>query len=234
MDKNKELDSALLYTLFIECTRLEELEIVDFRLYAFPVITQKNDNIKKLILKNNDITQMPESIGQLVALEELSITNPIEDLPISFRNMKALKYLEIKNAEFTSFPTLIFELHKLEKLILNFYSSHSNITNLPDQFDRLKYLQEFTFDYATIASLPKSFTTLSKLFNVSLTNNKFNTFPPELHELPSLRYVSLIGNLLDWKLFYPSIKKIKWGRLLAIYDTNLKSEQYKTVEQTLK
>ena len=82
----------------------------------------------------NRLEVLPESIGQLGALECLCIrNNPLTTLPESFGNLHALRRLNLSNNRLTSLPESIGALYALEQL----WIFKNQLTALPVSFGEL-------------------------------------------------------------------------------------------------
>ena len=86
-----------------------------------------NDHITKLYLKEYLLPILPDSIGDLTFLEELSLKgNWLEKLPESFGKLRNLKNLYIYNNHLAQLPEDIGDLKNLEALDLR----HNKLTKL--------------------------------------------------------------------------------------------------------
>jgi Leucine-rich repeat (LRR) protein len=124
---------------------LEKLEISNMRLTAFP---KGVTDLKKLKVLNvgehnisldfycngpvyfktqNKITEIPESISNLTALEELDISyNPISAFPSSFAKLTKLNYLHIDGTSLTELPACITNPKNGTKFILVYLKGKYN------------------------------------------------------------------------------------------------------------
>jgi len=98
--------------------------------------------VEKLYLQDNNLTQLPESIGNLSKLQMLILTsNPLEYLPDNIGKLSNLLYLSVANTNLTSLPETLSKLSKLEVLDL----SNTHITSekhLPKNFTNLHNLKQ--------------------------------------------------------------------------------------------
>ncbi len=95
----------------------EQLEVIGFKACQLQSCTEHvfPAKLRWLILTDNKLQGLPESIGQLKALEKLSLTgNQLSNLPESMQNCQALEFLRISANQFTQAPPKwIFQLPKL-------------------------------------------------------------------------------------------------------------------------
>jgi len=77
-------------------------------------------NNKLLDLNNNQLTQLPNEIGNLVSLEGLYLySNQLTQLPAEIGNLVSLERLNLHNNELTQLPTEIGNLVALKWLYLS-------------------------------------------------------------------------------------------------------------------
>jgi Leucine-rich repeat (LRR) protein len=78
-------------------------------------------NIKKMILSETDISELPESISQLQQLEKIYLTKcyAITEFPIHITKLKSLKILDMSFTNIVKVPDEIGNLLNLENLYLN-------------------------------------------------------------------------------------------------------------------
>jgi len=234
MVPGKSLDNAILQKIVSEATQLEILEISNYTIENFPEVKNENHKLKKLILLQNSLTEVPPSISNFVALENFNSSNPLKELPETFSQLKNLKELVLNYTEFSGFPKAVFGLNKLIVLhISGNPKGHAKITELPDLFQQLPQLKEFGVTEASLSVLPKSFSALKKLEKASFSSNNFDEFPEVLAVNSSLEYVPFTDNPLNWDKFKASVKKIKWRGLFFLNETGLTKKQYEEIQQIL-
>ena len=231
---DKSLEATILKRILNEAISLESLEISNFKIESFPEITSSNKSLKELSLSRNNLQTLPASVSNLTALEKFQSSNPLTELPESFAQLKNLKELGLDNNEFSEFPTVVFSLNKLTVLhVSGPYKGSAKIKVLPDQFQQLPNLKEFGVSNASLSALPPSISTLKKLETASFAYNQFTSFPEVLATNINLSYVPFSGNPLQWELFLPSIKKIKWRGLFFLNETNFTKKQYQEIQKIL-
>ncbi len=98
------------------------------------------ENLKVLVIENNDIPIIPESIGKLTSLRNLKLSNnQITKLPDSIGNLKQLNCLDLSFNRLVSLPSSLEKLYELE--ILNL--SGNDLTTLPSLFKNLPKIKYF-------------------------------------------------------------------------------------------
>jgi hypothetical protein len=128
-----------------------------------------------LYLKNNNLTSLPESFGNLKIGGNLWLNdNNLTSLPESFGNLKIGFSLWLHYNNLASLPESFGNLKIGGYLCLN----NNNLASLPESFGNLKIGDNLLLDYNKLESLPESFGNLKIGGNLlCLDNNKLKFFP---------------------------------------------------------
>ncbi len=182
----------------IEDGEITELGLISCVISEIPKDISKLISLKKLIIRDQNLSIVPESIGQLKNLESLSIcgflhSNKLESLPESFGSLSSLKELILENNRLNSLPESIGGLKNLEKL--NLYGN--NLNTLPKGIGKLKKLKSLYLALNRIKSLPNTMKNLLNLKEVSLHQNAMKEVPIALTELKKLEDLDLSMNSID-------------------------------------
>jgi len=159
----------------------------------FPRDIDKLKELAFLNLNDNNLEEIPESIGILINLKELSISNSILldslkydtvmpnnrgnkiiEIPNSISNLINLEVLDIGGNQIKSLPENIGNLISLKKL----YIWDNKIERLPKSIGRLINLEELDISWNNIEKLP---TSIGNLINLTYLDIKFN----RIEELPN-------------------------------------------------
>jgi len=110
-------------------------------------------SVVELNLYNDDIRELPESIGTLNSLEVLILpNNKITKLPESFRKLTSLKKVDLSWNDVTNVPEWISSLSSLEELNLR----GNQLESLPDTISSLPSLKILTITQnKNIIQIPK-------------------------------------------------------------------------------
>jgi leucine-rich repeat protein SHOC2 len=135
-------------------------------------------NLSKLVLNNNQLTSLPESISNLTNLSELVLNNNLTSLPESIGNLTNLSELVLNNNQLTSLPESIGNLTNLSELVLN----NNQLTSLPESIGNLRNLRELVLNDNQLTSLPESLGNLY-LSKLILNNNQLTSLPESLGNL---------------------------------------------------
>jgi internalin A len=155
-------------------------------------------NLKKLILKSGELSELPEHIGNLMNLEELNIQG-------SFNSYS-----------FKKLPKSIVKLKNLR--ILNI-SWKNNLEELPKDIFTLNNLEEFYAVTCNIKEFPKNITNAGKLKKIALSGNGISFIPSSIEKMKSLEALHLNGNPLE--SFPQSIMYLNNLKLLVLDNCNL-------------
>ena len=128
------------------------------------LVAQKYPNLKSLILSDNAIEVLPDSIGRF----------------------KKLQNLDLRNNKIKEFPQSIGQLSNLASLSLG----DNNLKSLPDSITRLHSLEHLGVEHNDLRALPQSIGQLKKLWQLNLRDNKnLTSLPDSIYELPVLQYI---------------------------------------------
>jgi len=147
--------------------------------------------LKEMSLFANPIKTLPDSIGDLESLENLYLAdNEIESIPESIGNLKNLRILNFGRNRITEIPSSIGNMTNIEQL----YLDNNKIKVIPDSIGNLKKLDRVSFTRNEIESIPDSIGNLENLINLSFSYNKIQTVPDTIGNLKSLKYLFLNNN----------------------------------------
>ena len=215
------------------------------------------DNIprdtKILLLHNKNITEIPDSIGQLTNLESFMISdnkinkispeigkltklrglnlgnNELTEIPSEIGNLTNLEELFLNKNKLTSLPPEIGKLSKLELLILN----DNEFTELPPEVTNLTNLEELYLKTNNLKTLPTGMDKLVNLKELYVNNNpQLETLPVELTKLPKLKTVISIGNNYEWlddaivKKFRKNLEKIPGPIPNQYWNTKMNTQEF--------
>ena len=178
-----------------------------------------NDKKTILDLHNNNLTEIPSYISEMIYLQKLDLSrNKITKIPQGFfKDLDHLKLLDLsQNINLTTLPDgyLFGGTKSLERLYLNFIKiteikpetfenlpklkilslSYSNIVEINSKsFYKLPLLEELILEGNNITEIkPQTFTNLPKLKILNLSHNEnLTTLSPEAFNLPELEKLNL-------------------------------------------
>ncbi len=167
-------------------------------------------NLRELDLSNNRLVSVPESLGSLIKLQELYLyRNQLASVPETLGNLIKLQVLCLHTNQLASVPVTLGNLVNLRKLSL----SENQLTSVPKTLGHLVNLQELSLFSNQLALLPESLGNLKKLESLFLSKNRLAFVPDSLIDLfegGTLREVYLHQNRIGIppEILGPSIEDI--------------------------
>lgn len=141
------------------------------------------ETLRTLDLSANNISLLPDSMGELKHLERLQLGSTISELERrAFQNGNWLRTL----------PSTFGWIVNLKKLHLD----ENQLVELPENFGSLVNLEWVDFGQNRLESLPESFCSLSKLWFLQLSQNYLKVLPEDFGNLTNLIELRLSFNYL--------------------------------------
>ncbi len=154
----------------------------------------------ELDLSSMQLTELPDSIGQLKQLRKLDLghdwqkkeedKNRLTTLHPSLGQLTQLTELNLSSNQLTTLPPSLGQLTQLTELNL----SNNQLTTLPDSLGQLTQLTELNLSNNQLTTLPEWLGQLTQLTNLNLSNNQLTALPEWFKRLTKLQSVSLGGN----------------------------------------
>ncbi len=172
-------------------TRAAELNLSFQDLTALPESVGQLTQLQYLHLTGNQLTTLPESIGRLKLLQRLYLSgNQLTTLPESIGQLKLLQRLDLSGNRLTTLPESIGQLTQLQRL----YISGNQLTTLPESIGELRLLQRLDLSGNQLTTLPESIGQLAKVTYLYLDDNRLTALPKSLKNLGLLAGLYLNGN----------------------------------------
>jgi len=144
-----------------------------------------------LDLSGKGITEIPECIGQLTNLQQLSFAdNQITEIPEFIGHLSNLKKLIIGKNEITEIPGCITQLTNLNFLGLG----ENQITNIPKFIGQLNNLQVLNLWKNKITEISECVGQLNKIYFLNLWKNKITKIPECIGQLVNIQELYLDDN----------------------------------------
>lgn len=177
---------------------ITELDLSDRKLRQLPEQLYAFTNLRVLSLADNDaIGGLGERIGELTALEELSLAGMgLTSLPEAIGRLHELRVLNISGNNLTALPEQLGDLPRLEVL----RAAHLTCP-VPDAVARLGTLRELDLsnlqpgEYDSLVAFPMAATRLPALRSLDLSHVFLETLPDDLLALTALEELDLRGSL---------------------------------------
>ncbi|XP_028172324.1 protein flightless-1-like isoform X3 [Ostrinia furnacalis] len=168
----------------------------DFSDEKFPDAIRYMTGLQWLRLDKTNLTDIPEELGKLMKLENLSLKkNSLEKLFGELTELKCLRSLNVRHNKVKSsgIPAELFRLEELTTLDL----SHNRLKEVPEGLEKAKSLLVLNLSHNMIESIPPTlFVQLTDLLFLDLSNNRLETLPPQTRRLANLQTLILNDNPL--------------------------------------
>ncbi|XP_030449000.1 disease resistance protein RPV1-like [Syzygium oleosum] len=173
---------------------LEFLSMDGSELTTLPDSIGRLEKLKQLSLRDCRLMwKLPDAIEKLTSLENLDLSSTgIDKLPRAIGNMQNLKTLKMDGSFIRKFPQSIGTLKKLEEIHA---SRCRSLAKIPEEIKGLSRLRILVLSHTNIRSLPESISSLSHLQNLDLYGCD------NLHKVPLLP-----SSLAALRLTYDSSK----------------------------
>lgn len=125
-------------------SKLKILHLSRNKITTVPDSLKNLSCLQELVLADNKIKSFSDTFFEfLFKVEELNLAgNQLTHLPESIGNLSQLKQLNLLNNQLTHLPESFCHLCQLQELVL----SHNQLTRLPQSFKRLSSLQQLLLD----------------------------------------------------------------------------------------
>ncbi|MDP1714124.1 MAG: ADP-ribosylation factor-like protein [Anaerolineales bacterium] len=161
----------------------------------------RRSNATELYLNSMELTELPETIGQLIHLQSLDLfDNQLTALPESLGNLTQLEMLRLKINQLTTLPASFVTLQNLRKLVLGDGQGGNPLNQLPLCVRELKKLSSLWVIDCNLKSLPDWIAKLSDLQYLYLSGNHLTDLPSSILQLKHLDTLNLIDNPLNPEL----------------------------------
>ena len=158
-------------------------------------------NLKEFSIGMNcQIHSIPSWIGDLTSLEILHIdlsNSPCSTLPDTIGQLVNLQEFTLSSEKVAFLPDTMGNLSKLHTLKLDCNHCSPQLLQLPDSFARLSNLRIFEWVCAEYAILGDWIGGLTNLSELSLQNNGITRLPDTFGNLTNLRCLNLVDNNLS-------------------------------------
>ncbi|MEM6516987.1 MAG: leucine-rich repeat domain-containing protein, partial [Bacteroidota bacterium] len=179
----------------------------------------KNTSIQKLRFFNNSKSNYPENLGSLKNIKSLWISgDSITNLPKSIIELKALNELTINECpkvEFYHLFETLSDMNNLKELDL----SENLMNKVPDNIGKLKQLKELWLDDNNLTEVTQGIKSLPNLEYLRLFSNEINSLDFRLNDLPSLKNIDLCYN--PFELFPIELSQLKNLERITMWYTDV-------------
>jgi Leucine-rich repeat (LRR) protein len=205
-------------------SRLHRLNFDQYQqLTSLPESIGQLTQLKSLNISKKQLTSLPESIGQLKQLLVIELTgNQLRSLPESIGQLRQLRCFDLTKNQLTSLPESIGHLTQLQSL----YLSNNRLGSLPESISQLWQLAWIELSANQLRSLPLSIGKLSQLIRIDASRNQLTGLPQSFWKLKRLETINLSENQLT------SLPE-SIGQLTNLEALNLSKNQLKSLPQSV-
>ncbi|KAA3656070.1 MAG: GTPase, partial [Chloroflexi bacterium] len=151
-------------------------------------------NLQTLDLSSNNLSELPEWLGQLTNLQTLDLSNNnLFKLPEWLGQLTNLQTLTLRSTYLSELPEGLGQLTNLQTLTL----SSNNLFKLPDGLGQLTNLQTLDLSNNNLFKLPKWLGQLTNLQTLDLRSTYLSELPEGLEQLTNLQTLDLRSNNLS-------------------------------------
>ena len=159
-----------------------ELNLCNLKITSFPD-PEPLAHVQQLILRNNNISQLPASVGVLKNIQLLDLSkNKLKTIPSEIGSCTKLQRLYLGNNVLKELPNSLGLLTQLTKLVLN----NNKLRSLPESMYKMRALVHLDASNNKLKTIPwQLYLFIDQLKEINLTNNSFklnNTNPETLKE----------------------------------------------------
>ena len=136
----------------------------------------RRENATTLSLTGMNLTELPESLGQLQNLQRLGLdNNQLRSVPESLGQLQNLQTLFLYHNQLSSVPESLGQLQNLQTLSLN----DNQLRSVPESLGQLQNLQRLSLSHNQLSSVPES---LGQLQNLQTLSLDYNPLPDAMRE----------------------------------------------------
>ncbi|MCA9920891.1 MAG: leucine-rich repeat domain-containing protein, partial [Anaerolineales bacterium] len=192
--------------------------------------------------KPPQLTELPDTIGQLSQLRSLSLNdNKLMTVPDTIGQLAQLQILNLRNNKLMAVPDAISQLTQLWTLYLNsnqltvvpetigqltwlqwLYLFDNQLTAIPDTIGELTWLQELDLANNQLTAIPDTIGQLIMLQSLNLSYNRLTVVPDTIGQLTRLHSLDLEGNEL-------TVVPNTIGQFIQLQSLNLSYNQLTTI-----
>ncbi|KAL3897993.1 MAG: hypothetical protein SGCHY_003044 [Lobulomycetales sp.] len=166
------------------------------QLTTFPTMILKLP-LTFLVLAFNQITELPEAIGDLSSLTQLHMDYcQISTIPQSIGKLSQLTHLRLLHNQITTLPETVGNLRKLVHLFLN----ENQLTNISESIGNLSSLEWLDVSGNQLTAIPKAIGKLTSLSRLELDHNLFTEIPDSMADLSMLQALLLNNNKIEGRI----------------------------------
>jgi len=182
----------------------KDIEVLNLscRIIEIPKEIGNLQQLRILVLSDNQLAEIPKEIGNLQQLRVLYLNdNQLTEIPKEIGNLQQLRVLNLSCNELIHIPKEIENLQQLQTLDL----SSNQLTEIPKEIGNLQKLRSLYLNNNRLAEIPKEISNLQQLQRFNLSNNQLTNIPIWIMYLPRLCTLYINGNPVE--NLHPAIRR---------------------------
>nr|XP_045017099.1 E3 ubiquitin-protein ligase LRSAM1 isoform X2 [Jaculus jaculus] len=187
--------------------------------------------IKVLDLHDNQLTALPDDIGQLTALQVLNVEkNQLTHLPRSIGNLAQLQTLSVKDNKLKELPDMLGELRSLRTLDI----SENEIQRLPQMLAHVRTLETLSLDASSMVYPPREVCSAgtAAVQQFLCKESGLEYYPPSQYLLPVLEQdgAENVQDSLDGPTDRFSREEAEWQNRFSDYEKRKEQKMLEKLE----
>ncbi len=175
----------MLITELLSSTILWEVRLSENFLHFLPEALFNLSTLQRLVVKQNLLIQIPDSICKLLQLRYLDLSGTVKCV---------LRYSFVLENQISVVPDSVFQLPNLVTLKL----SCNLLSYIPESIGNALTLKVLQLDHNNLTYLPSTICKLTNLWDLIINDNKLTELPASLGNLTSLKKLHLHNNFLTF------------------------------------
>lgn len=196
--------------------------------HSFEYALENPNKITSISIKEKGLKKIPESIdGRFIKLFQIILDkNQISNIPESIGEIDQLKYIHISNNKLVSLPKSIGNLKNIEL----FYAYSNEIKSLPNTSFNFNKDAIVDLKWNKIEQIPDAFCN-SQFGSLYLTSNPLKELPKNFGNIKGLKELNIANtNIDDLPTSFFSLKNLK---MLDIRGTKLSKNHFNLIKAQL-
>ncbi|KAK4393912.1 Plant intracellular Ras-group-related LRR protein 4 [Sesamum angolense] len=205
---------------------LEKLDLHGNRITELPESIGDLLNLLHLDLRGNQLKSLPRTIARLVCLQELDLSsNGLSVLPETIGSLVSLKKLNVETNDLEEIPHTIGQCASLKEL----HADYNRLKALPEAVGRIGSLEILTVRYNNIRQLPTTMASLSSLRELDVSFNELESVPESLCFATTLVKLNISNNFADLQSLPRSI-----GNLEMLEELDMSNNQIRVLPDSFR
>ena len=200
----------------LKCTNIEEIDLSHNQISEIPDEIGQLKKLRRLYLNDNQIQKLPENVyTQLPDLEVLYLQNNNKNFVLSSNISQLTKLQQLQVSKLQALPETVWQLKQLQTLRI--WNAH--LTQISSNIKNLTRLEVLCLRGNNITQLPPEIFLLKQLTYLSLGENQISSIDSQINQLQQLEYIAIYNNpIQELPIIANQLPKLQ---ILSCWDTNI-------------